>query len=158
VTHLELFGLTKKKSDGTTKRMLQAIHSGRKLVLFPEGLMTNGETLLKFRRGAFVLENSVQPLCIKWGHLHPDPIKGRIHFSPASRPHIMSTPAKVWHILRLMGEPRTPVTVCLRDDYQPTTHEITHPEVFADNVRQLVAREVGCELSDRTFMDWISQT
>jgi len=146
------------KSDGTTKRMLQAISKGRKLVLFPEGLMTNGESMLRFRKGAFVLGQSIKPICIKWAHIHPDDQYGRVHFSPAARPHIMSTPAKVWHLLRMMGEPYTPVSVVLLDDYHPTLQEIENPEQFAENCRQIIAKETNCKLSERTFLDWIDTT
>merc|ERR1711934_111060 len=143
------------KADGTTKRMLQATNGGKKIVLFPEGLMANGEAMLRFRRGAFVLGQPVKPICIKWANIHPDKNLGRVNFSPAARPHIMSTPAKVFHILRLMGQPTTPVKVVLLDDYAPSPMEVAQPEKFAENVRGIISAQVGCELSDRTFLDWI---
>lgn len=36
------------------------------LIIFPEGTTTNGEHMLKFKKGAFVSEKRIQPLVLRY--------------------------------------------------------------------------------------------
>ena len=36
-------------------------------MIFPEGGTTNGTSLIKFKKGAFVAEKTVRPVILKWG-------------------------------------------------------------------------------------------
>ena len=36
-------------------------------MIFPEGGTTNGTSLIKFKKGAFIAEKVVRPVIMKWG-------------------------------------------------------------------------------------------
>jgi 1-acyl-sn-glycerol-3-phosphate acyltransferase len=53
-------------SDNTVTQMKKYIDDHKSICLFPEGMMTHPETLIKFRTGAFHIGYDVQPIVIKY--------------------------------------------------------------------------------------------
>lgn len=64
----------RKVAKGATKYIIERANDDKRIpiLIYPEGTLTNGECLLKFHRGAFLTENKVQPIAVRyWQPLVP---------------------------------------------------------------------------------------
>jgi 1-acyl-sn-glycerol-3-phosphate acyltransferase len=70
----DIIWIDRSKNTGVAQLFAESINdfSKRPLMVFPEGTMTNGECLLKFRTGGFLTKHPIQPFTIRyWQSLVP---------------------------------------------------------------------------------------
>jgi len=117
------------------------VHSeGRQLLVFPEGTVTNGNALISFRQGAFAAGVPVQPICIRYPHEH---------FTPARSTN--SDQALMW--FRLLCQFVNKVEIIYLPVYHPSPEEIADPTLYANNVRNVMARTLHIPTTNHTYLD-----
>ncbi|MBN3308604.1 LPCT4 acyltransferase, partial [Amia calva] len=101
------------------------------VLIFPEGTTTNGKALIKFKTGAFVAGVPVQPVLLHY-------------------PNTLDTVRWTWKGISWIqalwyttSQLYTNVTVEFLPVYTPSQEEKENPNLFADNVQQLMARALG---------------
>ena len=112
-----------------------AAHPDRILVIAPEGTTKSRDCLLRFRKGAFVPGVPVTPVLLRY---------------PARHFHIgWGLPGSdYFHIWRLLSQVINHVTVEFLEPYVPSSAEREDPALYAENVRETMARHLGVELVD----------
>eukprot|EP00028_Trichosphaerium_sp_Am-I-7-wt_P002228 CAMPEP_0168515522 /NCGR_PEP_ID=MMETSP0405-20121227/4812_1 /TAXON_ID=498012 /ORGANISM="Trichosphaerium sp, Strain Am-I-7 wt" /LENGTH=334 /DNA_ID=CAMNT_0008534969 /DNA_START=467 /DNA_END=1471 /DNA_ORIENTATION=+ len=142
--------LLERTSKDSKKKALQRIKARAELAMsnpkvpgffmFPEGTTTNGSTLLKFKLGAFIPGLPVQPVCVNY------PFKyGDISWTcDRTFPQIAGT---------MMGEYINYMQVNILDPYIPNEEEKKDAKLYASNVRNLMAKELGRELTNYSMED-----
>lgn len=108
--------------------------TGPQILLFPEGTATNGRVLLEFKSGVFRSGAPVQPVILK----HP-----ASHFNPVWE---AINPYK--HFIRLMLQFFNRAHVTILPVYHPTEEERADADLYAANVRQLIAEKGQFPLAD----------
>lgn len=112
------------------------------LCLCPEGTTTTGHCLIRFQNGAFRAGLPIQPIIVSspfspiWGY---DP-----SFSCANI---------VTHIIGLMTQPHNSLHVKHLAVYVPSEAEKSDPNLYANNVRAKMAKEMGVECYELTWTD-----
>ena len=109
------------------------------IALFPEGVITNGNQLMRFKNGAFKPGKPVQPVLIRYPN-SIDTIK-----LDRSNP----TQA-IWVTLCQLF---TNVELEFLPVYYPSIDEQTDSEVFASNVRKLMATKLAVQLCDISYKE-----
>eukprot|EP00300_Choanocystis_sp_HF-7_P003237 c12461_g1_i1.p1 GENE.c12461_g1_i1~~c12461_g1_i1.p1 ORF type:complete len:331 (+),score=42.22 c12461_g1_i1:130-993(+) len=102
------------------------------MVMSPEGTTTNGECLLNFRKGAFVLQHPIQPIVIKYPSNFFAPMWTEVH------PLLM--------FYRQLCSLYSPCEVHVLPVHDPTPSEKDNPQEFADCVRAEMALAGGLPL------------
>lgn len=95
------------------------------LLIFPEATTKAPNCLLKFRTGAFVAGEPVQPVAVLW----PEDV-GWVH----SLGH---------HLLDLMTRWWICVDICVLPPYVPNDDERKNPTLYAQNVQKVIATSMG---------------
>eukprot|EP00879_Flechtneria_rotunda_P016757 GHRR01017539.1.p1 GENE.GHRR01017539.1~~GHRR01017539.1.p1 ORF type:complete len:297 (+),score=50.95 GHRR01017539.1:737-1627(+) len=127
----------KAKQQGSLTRLIRERAANRAMPMLsvaPEGTLSHGRCMLKFKTGAFVPAVPVVPILLRY--------KLKPH-NPAWT--IIITP---WHLLRLMCQFRNHVTVEMLPPYIPSQAEKKDPVLYAANVRKLMANALGIHLCD----------
>lgn len=98
------------------------------LLIFPEGTTKAERSLVRFRSGAFVGGQSIQPAVVRYPHTHVDlswvqPLGG--------------------HVFRILTQWSNPVEVQWLDLYVPSKEEKEDPQLFANNVQKKIADAMG---------------
>lgn len=110
------------------------------VALAPEATTKSRPCLLRFRKGAFSLGQPILPVVFDY--------RENTHFYPGWG--VTNTPIHVW---RLMAQLMNRLTVRILPLYYPNNNEVDDPVLFAENVRQEMARQTGVELVDETLRD-----
>ncbi|KAL8466619.1 hypothetical protein ACS0TY_035606 [Phlomoides rotata] len=105
-----------------------------KIMLFPEGTTTNGDYLLPFKTGAFLAKAPVLPVILKYPYQR---------FSPA-----WDSISGARHVMILLCQFVNYIEVLKLPVYHPSAQDKEDPKLYAENVRQLMAREGNLSLSD----------
>eukprot|EP01096_Ripella_sp_DP13-Kostka_P007782 TRINITY_DN2865_c0_g1_i1.p1 TRINITY_DN2865_c0_g1~~TRINITY_DN2865_c0_g1_i1.p1 ORF type:complete len:335 (+),score=129.20 TRINITY_DN2865_c0_g1_i1:36-1007(+) len=105
--------------------------------VFPEGTTSNGKYLISFKLGAFVAGEPVKPVVIRYPSKFYSPAWESEHF------HI--------HLLRALTQFANYAEVIYLDVYVPNEEEKKDPALYAENVRRLMAKELGVPLSDSSY-------
>ncbi|KAI8464591.1 MAG: hypothetical protein J3K34DRAFT_439899 [Monoraphidium minutum] len=105
------------------------------LVIAPEGTLCHGRCLLSFKTGGFVAGLPIVPVLFKYKLTGHNPGWGVI------RPY--------WHFLRVMCQFYNHVEVECLPIYHPSAEERAHPQVYAANVRKLMAKALGVPMVDQ---------
>jgi len=113
----------------------------KQMSLFPEGTCTNRTSLIAFRRGAFEPGEPVQPVCLTWEY---------DSFDPA---WTGGSPNRLRIALRSLAQWRQDVTVTFLPVYEPSEEERRTPELFTQNVRELMASHLGVPCTDFSYTD-----
>ncbi|KAJ8772816.1 hypothetical protein K2173_027993 [Erythroxylum novogranatense] len=104
------------------------------MMLFPEGTTTNGDYILPFKTGAFLAGVPVLPVILRYPYqrlsLAWDSISG------------------VRHVIFLLCQFTNHMEVIRLPVYYPSQEEKDDPKLYANNVRQLMAREGNLFTSD----------
>ena len=109
------------------------------IALFPEGVITNGNQLMRFKKGAFKPGKPVQPVLIRYPN--------RIDTIKLDR----SNPTQaIWVTLCQLF---TNVELEFLPVYYPSIDERTDSEVFASNVRKLMASKLEVQLCDISYKE-----
>lgn len=107
------------------------------LVVFPEGTTKTEHCLLKFRTGAFVSGEPVQPVVMHYQYKHVS---------------ISFVGGLGEHLGRLVTMWYNPLHVTWLPVYNPTEEEKGDPSLYASNVQAVMAKEMGLP-ADRIFQD-----
>lgn len=109
------------------------------IVIFPEGTTTNGTSLLKFRKGAFVPMVPVVPVLYSFGANASDP----------ERSDFLPTYESIWgpaYLWRLFSQLYHPLECQILDTIQPNQDA----NVFAQQARSSMALASGLPMLDET--------
>ncbi|GFQ01247.1 lysophospholipid acyltransferase lpeat1 [Phtheirospermum japonicum] len=107
--------------------------SAPRILLFPEGTTTNGDYLLPFKTGAFLAKAPVLPVILRY------PFQ---RFSPA-----WDSISGARHVILLLCQFVNYIEVMKLSVYHPSEQEKEDPKLYAENVRQLMAREGNLTVS-----------
>eukprot|EP01090_Pellita_catalonica_P003321 TRINITY_DN12994_c0_g1_i1.p1 TRINITY_DN12994_c0_g1~~TRINITY_DN12994_c0_g1_i1.p1 ORF type:complete len:303 (-),score=41.44 TRINITY_DN12994_c0_g1_i1:44-952(-) len=99
------------------------------LMVFPEGTTTAGRGLIRFRTGAFVAGEPVQPILVRYPYSYFDPS--------------WSVGSIKKYLCALMAQIYTRVDIEFCETYYPSAAEIKNPRLYADNVGKLMAKKLG---------------
>lgn len=112
------------------------------LSIFAEGTCTNKRCLIKFKTGAFRPGVPVQPVCFKYNK------------------EIMDTSSWTWDgphwfVISWMAlcQIYSPVEFEFLPIYRPSEAEKKDPELFAENVRQVMSKSLDIPMSDYSYED-----
>uniref|UniRef100_A0A1B6F148 Phospholipid/glycerol acyltransferase domain-containing protein n=1 Tax=Cuerna arida TaxID=1464854 RepID=A0A1B6F148_9HEMI len=111
------------------------------VLIFPEGTCTNRSCLITFKPGAFYPGVPVQPVILRY-------------------PNKLDTVTWTWEgpgVLKLMWltlvQPHSNCEIEFLPVYKPSEAECRDPKLYAENVRQLMARALGVPTLDYTYDD-----
>ncbi|KAJ8683791.1 hypothetical protein QAD02_019583 [Eretmocerus hayati] len=111
------------------------------VMIFPEGTCTNRSCLITFKSGAFYPGVPVQPVCIRY-------------------PNKLDTVTWTWEgpgALKLLWLTLTQLHSSCEIEflpvYKPSEDEKLDPKLYANNVRRLMAENLGIPVSDYTYDD-----
>lgn len=111
-------------------------------MIFPEGTTSNRQALMSFKPGGFLPGKPVQPVLIKY-HLKHDTVSWTW-----DQPHGFIS-CFLYTICQLVNE----VELQFLPPYEPSEPEQMDPMLFANNVRQEMAKALGVPMCDMTFED-----
>ena len=134
----------KSRRNAETEILMRTKNSKRnkgwpQIAIFPEGVCTNGKALMHFKPGAFKPGKSVQPVLLRFTN-EIDTVT-----SDRSSPYL--------GILATICQPVTRVEIQYLPVYQPCFEEQEDAELFANNVRELMALELDLPLSEMKFAE-----
>jgi lysophosphatidylcholine acyltransferase/lyso-PAF acetyltransferase len=109
------------------------------VLIFPEGTTSNGESLITFRSGAFISGHPVKPVGIRYGHGN---------FSPA-----WESIGPLWHMFRCFSQFTNEVEVNWLPVYYPNDAEKKDPKLYAQNVREAIAKALKVPTVEASFAD-----
>lgn len=111
------------------------------VMIFPEATTTNGKLLVQFKAGAFTPGYPVQPILIRYPHVHMDPC------------WVAEGPAVYWLLFRLMTQFHNFMSVEYLPVIHPTVAEAKNPFQFSERVRLTMARAMNTSVTNHTFED-----
>lgn len=130
--------------QSTIKEIIERANSKEdwpQILIFPEGTCTNRTSLIQFKPGAFYPGVPIQPVLVRY-------------------PNKVDTVTWTWegpdalHLLwRTLTQFHTYCEIEFLPVYHPSEEEKKDPKLYARNVRNLMARELGIPISDYTFDD-----
>ena len=106
-------------------------------LLFPEGTTCNGKVLLSFKKGAFVPGLAIQPIIIRYPN----------RFDTVT----WTYNSAVTVFFKTLAMPYTRVEFEFLPVYTPTSEERESPDLFAFNVRMVIAEKLKIPTLDMTF-------
>ncbi|KAJ7532570.1 hypothetical protein O6H91_13G010000 [Diphasiastrum complanatum] len=111
------------------------------LMIFPEATTTNGKVLVSFKAGAFAPGYPVQPMVVRYPHLHVDPAWVALG---ASTPLLF---------FRLLTQFHNFMEVEYLPVIEPTFKEQCFPRAFADRVRLSMAKALNVMITEHSYED-----
>ncbi|XP_021701052.1 lysophosphatidylcholine acyltransferase isoform X2 [Aedes aegypti] len=128
----------------TIKEIIERANSKEdwpQILIFPEGTCTNRTSLIQFKPGAFYPGVPIQPVLVRY-------------------PNKVDTVTWTWEgpdafqlLWRTLTQFHTYCEIEFLPVYHPSEEEKKDPKLYARNVRNLMARELGIPISDYTFDD-----
>ncbi|XP_070702868.1 lysophosphatidylcholine acyltransferase 1 [Pempheris klunzingeri] len=132
---------SRRKTVEEIKRRARSGGEWPQIMIFPEGTCTNRSGLILFKAGAFIPGLPVQPVVLRY-------------------PNKLDTVTWTWQgpgafkILWLtLCQPHNPMEIEYLPIYTPSSEEKENPALFANNVRQLMAKALELPLTDLSFDD-----
>lgn len=110
------------------------------LLVFPEGTTSNQDYLTQFKVGSFATGAPCQPVLLRYPFAHFD-----VSWPPGVTGRYL--------VLRLLCQVYNRLEVEFLAPYVPTHDEAAHPTLYAENVRQTMARALGVECTNHAFED-----
>jgi len=111
------------------------------LLIFPEGTTTNARQLINFKAGAFAPGMPIQPVCISYPY----------HFFNVA--WIPTGPSLYGLLIRCMLQFYNCMTVSYLPPYIPNEEEKKNANLFAKNIRNLMAKELGVGVTEHSYED-----
>lgn len=125
------------------ERAERSAEFGVPVIVFPEGTLSDGKGLLKFKTGAFAAGRPVVPLVIRYPPSRLPLIPRGLLFGGA----FDSSFSPAWgivpmpfHLLRMLTQAYNPLELEFLPVYRPSAAERNNPQLYAQNVRLLMAR------------------
>lgn len=115
------------------------------VLIFPEGTTTNGKAVCTFKVGAFAAGLPVQPIAVKYRWRFFDPCWS------------VDGPGMLGSILRMFVQFNNTMEVTFLPVYTPSEAERANPKLYARNVRDLIAKELGLPGSNHSAEDALLQ-
>jgi len=110
------------------------------LAIFPEGSCANRQALMSFKPGAFIPGKPVQPVLIRYPN-KIDTVTWTWNQPHGSKSIMFTTLSQLFSRAELEFLPV----------YHPTEEEKADPKLFANNVRNVMAKALGVPTNDLTF-------
>ncbi|KAF1317949.1 Lysophosphatidylcholine acyltransferase, partial [Globisporangium splendens] len=110
------------------------------LLIFPEGTTSNQDYLTKFKVGSFTSGAPCQPVIIKYPFQHFD-----VSWTPGV--------SGAYLLLRMLCQVYNRMEVQVLPVYTPSPEEVASPALYAENVRQVMAKALGVECTNHAFED-----
>jgi lysophosphatidylcholine acyltransferase/lyso-PAF acetyltransferase len=132
--------VSRRNASGEIKRRAMC-NDWSHLMIFPEATTTNGKGLVTFKTGAFTPGYPVQPMVIRYPHVHLDPSW------VAEGPHV------VLLLFRLMTQFHNFMEVEYLPIIYPTFQEQKNPRMFADRVRLTMAKALNVMVTEHGYED-----
>lgn len=130
--------------QNTIKEIIERANSKEdwpQILIFPEGTCTNRTSLIQFKPGAFYPGVPIQPVLVRY-------------------PNKIDTVTWTWEgpdalqlLWRTLTQFHTFCEIEFMPVYHPSEEEKRDPKLYARNVRNLMAQELGIPISDYTFDD-----
>lgn len=123
------------KHTGVTQELIENANdpSKPKILIFPEGVSTSGDYMLRFHLGAFLTDLPVQPCVFKY----------KIWGASRSWAHISFFHNSIYHILAFLSIPGITLDIHLLPSMDIKSDGQNDPTKFADSVALRIANEVG---------------
>lgn len=122
--------------EAITKHADSWTEGRRPLLLFPEGTTSNGDSMLDFKRGAFVPGKPVRPMVIVYtGSWHP----ANVNFKVSKGGGLEATNDAEWY-KEFMGHLIHSLQVEVLPPYIPSEEEVNDPDLYAENVRGVMLK------------------
>jgi len=115
-----------------------------RVVLFPEGTTTNGKALMEFKKGAFIPGEPVTPVLLTYTNKY---------YSPAAVGENESNMS----VVRCLFQFDNNISATILDAYVPNEEEKRDPELYARNVRDLMAKEMEMPTTEHSYPDLFLQ-
>jgi 1-acyl-sn-glycerol-3-phosphate acyltransferase len=115
----------------------------QQVLIYPEGTCTNRSSYITFRPGAFLPGVAVQPVIIRYDNNY-DTVTWTWEGFPAWKVIVYSL--SQFHIN---------CSIEFMDPYIPSHEEIADAKLFANNVRQVMAKKVGIPTTDCNYFDYL---
>mmetsp|Transcript_121451 Transcript_121451/g.288598 ORF Transcript_121451/g.288598 Transcript_121451/m.288598 type:complete len:500 (+) Transcript_121451:41-1540(+) len=114
---------------------------GPPMMIFPQGVITNGFALTQFNVGAFSPGVPIVPVCLRypWRHYNP---------AGCGRNHALGTA-----LLRTLLQFKNECQIEILDTYAPSPEEIEDDRLFANNVRRVMAARLGVPCTEQSYED-----
>ena len=109
------------------------------VAIFPEGTTTNGTAVGSFHKSAFLAGEPIKVIAIQYPWKHFSEAYDVIYFGP----YAFRFFGQVYHEMKIKYLPL----------YVPSEEEKADPNVFCENVRDLLAKTLNVEKLDITFKD-----
>ena len=124
---------------GTTLEKLKQAYEKNPypILIFSEGVFSNGTGLLQFQRGAFVLREPITPILLQYSEPTPYWNHQESNF--------------LTQLFRILSRLYTPVDVRIFSLYYPSDEEKVLPEIFAEQVRMYLAQKGSLVLYDINY-------
>lgn len=101
------------------------------ILIFPEGTTSNGKAVCNFKVGAFAAGLPIQPVAVKYPYKFYDPCWS------------IDGPGMISAMLRMYCQFTNHMQVTYLPVYHPSEEEKANPKLYAQNVRNLIAKELG---------------
>uniref|UniRef100_A0A7N6BH16 EF-hand domain-containing protein n=1 Tax=Anabas testudineus TaxID=64144 RepID=A0A7N6BH16_ANATE len=149
--------LVSRHDPDSRKNTIQEIESRAKsgglwpqVLIFPEGTCTNRSCLITFKQGAFIPGVPVQPVLIRY----PNELVNDSH--PASHRCIgtlytLTRFSLSFHVIFISSSPCSALQFL--PPHIPTEEEKKCPALFANRVRETMAKALGVPVTDHTYED-----
>jgi len=126
----------------------------RLVIMSPEGTTTNGQGMAQFSTGAFLSGLPILPIMLRFPcNQHPG--ESWLHRTLL---HQLHPTWGLWYgdlfgMFRILAQLYTPCEVDFLPLYYPSEEEKADPALFAENVRQLMAEDLGVQFRDEGLVE-----
>jgi len=126
--------------EAIQERTLETWH-GPPLMIFPQGVITNGTALTQFNVGAFSPGKAVTPVCLRypWRHYNP---------SGCGQNHMLGLA-----LLRTLLQFKNECEIEILDTYVPSAAEVADDRLFANNLRRVMAANLCVPCTEQSYED-----
>lgn len=115
------------------------------LCVFPEGTTTRSDTIMRFKNGAFIFEQPVQPILLIW-----NPSGCFSSFKSYDLANTATTNEPYW-LFSLLCQFSHSVKMVYLPIYEPSEIEKVDTNLFADRVRDLMLKEIAHHSKDKVW-------
>eukprot|EP00403_Amphidinium_massartii_P011353 CAMPEP_0178426188 /NCGR_PEP_ID=MMETSP0689_2-20121128/29109_1 /TAXON_ID=160604 /ORGANISM="Amphidinium massartii, Strain CS-259" /LENGTH=477 /DNA_ID=CAMNT_0020047873 /DNA_START=71 /DNA_END=1505 /DNA_ORIENTATION=+ len=115
--------------------------TGPPMMIFPEGVLTNGKTLIQFKAGAFVPGVPVTPVCLRYPWRHYNPCGCGKNYRV------------IIAVVRTLLQFANFCEISILDNYTPSEAEVSDAKLYAEGVRSTMARHLKVPVTEHSYED-----